>query len=546
MAEMSHPYDRTLNLLGRIGVALFGYVDNVRMFRVGNFITVFTLILLAAGVAATALTFKSVAEISGVWRGFDSGLARRIDLLGHFQHQLGYGGLARHWAAARAGDVSARQAVATALLKTREGFPAFLNASPSEAEQKYLAALENGVGAYEQALAGAPLPSEQEEAITAALAGISTTLAEKRKAGADAVENAIWSLSIKVGGIMFAAGLILTVFGLFTFWFIRFRVAIPLERIKSTMGGLSEGDTQVEVPFTAKADEVGEMARAVQVFKENAIIKQRMESRKREVTQSLQDTATELACLTHTARKETSTQATAATSMSAATEELSVSIDQVADSAQHVLAATEATVASVKDGERTVRETITIMEETANLITQATTKVAELARRSEEIQEIVTAIQGIAKQTDLLALNASIESARAGEAGRGFAVVAEQVRDLSEKTNTSAQNISSILSRIQTQMHEVTEEVTSASNKATESATRSREVGQSLAHIDQRTGVVADAIAEIANAVREQSITGKEIAQKVEMVATSSDKINFQINKINELTRSLEKTASST
>jgi methyl-accepting chemotaxis protein len=538
-------YDRTLNLLGKISVALFGFVDNVRMFRVGNFITIFTLILLGAGFAGTSLTFKSVAEIASVWRDFDSGLARRIDLLGHFQHHLGHGGVARHWAAARQGDANAQQIVSAALQKVREGFPAFLNANPSDAEKTHLAVLEKTVAAYERALVGGAISPAEENAATDALVGIKSALAERRKAGADGVEDAIWSLSLKVGGIMFAAGLILAVFGLFTFWFIRFRVALPLAAINTTMTGLSGGNTRVDVPFTTKSDEVGEMARAVQIFKDNAVVKLRMEDQKQQVTKSVQETAVELASLTRASRAATGEQAAAASSMSAATEQLSVSIDQVADNAERALGATEETVAAVKQGEKAVRETIAVMEETAALVERATGKVDELAQQSSRIQEIVAIIQSIAKQTDLLALNASIESARAGEAGRGFSVVADEVRSLAEKTNTSALDIGAILAQIQQQMTDVTSEVSSASGKATESAARSREVGAALTQIDQRAGMVAGAMADIASAAREQSSAGHDIAQKVEMVASSSETISNQINRIDELTRGLSRTVTS-
>lgn len=538
-------YDQTLNLLGKISIALFSFVDNVRMFRVGNFITLFTIVLLAAGFGATALTFKSVADISGVWREFDSGLARRIDLLGHFQHYLGHGGVARHWSAAREGDANARQVVTAALFKVREGFPAFLNANPSDAEKTHLLVLEKAVTTYERALAGGDISPAEEAAASDALVGIKSALAERRKSGADGVENAIWSLSIKVGGIMFAAGLILAVFGLFTFWFIRFRVALPLSEINTTMTGLSGGNTRVDVPFTAKTDEVGEMARAVQVFKDNALVKLRMEAQKQEVTQSVQDTVRELAQLTQTSRDATLAQNSSASGMAAATEQLTTSIDHVADNAGQVLMATQDTVEAVKAGGVAVRQTIAVMEETAQLVMLATDKVEVLSKQSERIQEIVTIIQGIAKQTDLLALNASIESARAGEAGRGFSVVADEVRGLAEKTNASAHDISAILSKIQRQMEEVTTEVTSASSKAKESAVRSRDVGAALTQIDQRTATVATAMADIANAAREQSSAGHQIAQAVEMVAASSETISTQIRRIDELALSLSRTVTS-
>jgi methyl-accepting chemotaxis protein len=523
---------------------MFRVVDNVRMFRVGNFITLFTLVLLLAGAGATALTFKSVADIAGVWRGFDSGLARRIDLLGHFEHHMGYSGLAQHWPGAMAGNATAKQSASEALIKIREGFPAFLNANPSEQEITDLAVLEKTISAYDRSLAGTPEKID-EVAAAAALTRIKNSLAEHRKAGADAVEEAIWKLSAKVGGVMFAAGVILAVFGLFTFWFIRFRVALPLTQINLTMSGLSTGDTRVDIPFTTKTDEVGEMARSVQVFKDNAVIKQRMEAQQQEVTKSVRDTTVELAQLTEIVRTATAEQATASSTMAAATEQLTVSIDQVAENAEQALSVTRETVMAVKDGEKAVQETIAVMEETTRLVVHATERVNELGTQSVQIQEIVSAIQAIAKQTDLLALNASIEAARAGEAGRGFSVVADEVRSLSEKTNTSAHDIGSILTQIRQQVALVSADVGLASSKAEESAKRSRGVGDALKRIDKHSGLVAGAMEEIANAAREQSTAGHEIAQQVEMVAGSSETVSVQINKIDALAHGLNRTVAS-
>lgn len=534
-------YDNTLNLLGRVTASMFSFVDNVRMFRIGNFITLFTLVLLLAGAGATALTFKSVNDIAGVWRSFDSGLARRIDLLTHFEHHMGYSGLAQHWPAAQAGDAAAKQAVMESLTKIREGFPAFLNANPTEQEKNDLAVLEKTVAAYERSLAGTPEKIDQTAA-SAALSGIKQSLAEHRKTGADAVEEAIWALSAKVGGIMFAAGAILAIFGLFTFWFVRFRVALPLSAINSTMLGLSGGNIRIDIPFTAKSDEVGEMARSVQIFKDNAVVKERMEEQKLQVTKNVRDTAEELARLTTTVRAATAEQASASSSMSAATEQLTVSIDQVADNANHALTVTRETVIAVKDGEKAVQDTIAVMEETARQIVSAAERVDELEKQSVQIQEIVSMIQSIAKQTDLLALNASIESARAGEAGRGFAVVADEVRGLAEKTNTSADDISSILTKIREQMQQVSLDVGVASSKAKESASRSRDVGEALKLIDTRSGLVAGAMEDIANAAREQSTAGHEIAHQVETVAGSSETVSAQINRIDELTTGLSRT----
>ncbi|MDO8933823.1 MAG: HAMP domain-containing methyl-accepting chemotaxis protein [Rhodocyclaceae bacterium] len=530
--------DDGLNTLGRLCVGLFSAVDYVRMLRVALLISALTFLLLFAGVGATLLTFKSVVEIGNVWRDYDSGLARRIDLLGNFQHHLGYDGLAQHWPAAMAGNAAARQAVAGDIAKVREGIPAFLLAKPTDGEKADLAVLEKTLVAYEQALAAGERKIDDSAAI-AALDSIKHTLQNQRKLGADAVEDAIWTLSATVGGVMFVACLFLIVFGLFSFWFTRFRVAQPLKEINSTMGVLANGQTDVAVPFTRKRDEIGEMARAVQVFKDSAIVKGRMETQKQHVTENVNRITRELAGLTHTVRKLMNEQSAATASMSAATEQLSVSIDQVSQSAGNALALTRETVGAVEQGAAAVNETIAAMEETSQMVSQAAGKVRELGTQSEHIQAIVASIRGIAEQTNLLALNASIEAARAGESGRGFAVVADEVRKLAEKSTQSAAEIGAILTTVQEQVGQVSTDILSASDKAQDSVAQSRMVEQALKQIESRSVHVVNAVEDIANASREQSAAGYDIARKVETVAESSENTNQLIGSVDTLASDL-------
>lgn len=535
--------DDGLNTLGRVCVGLFRAVDNVRMFRVAHLITLLTFLLLFAGVGATLLTFKSVVEIGNVWRDYDSGLARRIDLLGNFQHHLGYDGLSQHWPSAVAGDAIARQAVSSDIAKVREGIPAFLLAKPTDGEKSDLAVLEKTLNAYEQALVSGEKKIDDSTAI-AALERIKHTLQDQRKIGADAVESAIWTLSATVGGVMFVACLFLIVFGLFSFWFTRFRVAQPLKEINSTMGVLANGKTDVAVPFTRKLDEIGEMARAVQVFKDNAIVKGRMETQKKQVTENVNRITRELAGLTNTVRKLMNEQSSATASMSAATEQLSVSIDHVSENAGSALALTRETVTAVDQGAMAVNETITAMEETSSMVSLAAEKVRELGTQSEQIQTIVSSIKEIAEQTNLLALNASIEAARAGESGRGFAVVADEVRKLAEKSTQSAAEIGSILTTVQEQVGEVSTDILSASDKAQESVAQSRVVEQALKQIQDRSSQVVHAVEDIANAAKEQSSAGYDIAHKVETVAASAEHTSQQIGNVDKLANDLNENVS--
>ena len=526
--------DEHLNTLGQLCVGMFRALDNVRMFRVAHLITLLTFLLLFAGVAATVLTFNSVIKIGYVWHDYDSGLARRIDLLGNFQHYLGYDGLSQHWPSAAAGDTAAKQAVSTDIAKVREGIPAFLLAKPTDDEKADLAILEKTLGMYEQALASGEKKIDDTEAI-AALDRIKHSLREARKSGADAVESAIWTLSATVGGVMLVSCLFLIVFGLFSFWFTRFRVAQPLKEINSTMSVLAKGETDVAVPFTQKSDEIGEMARSVQVFKDNAIIKGRMETQKKQVTENVNQITQELAGLTKTVRTLMNEQSNATASMSSSIEQLSVSINEVSQNADSALTLTRETVAAVDQGARAVSETILAMDETSHLVSQAAEKIRELGSQSEQIQTIVTTIKGIAEMTNMLSMNASIEAARAGDAGAGFAVVADQVRVLADKSAKSAAEIAAILSSVQQQVGVVSIDIQSASGKAQDSVAQSRVVGQALKQIEKHSTQVVHAVEDIANATKEQSSAGNEIARKVETVAASSEHTSQLIGSVDKM-----------
>ncbi len=528
--------EEDLNALGKLAVWMFRVIDNVRLARVGHVITIMTIMLLAAGALATAVTFHSVGSIASVWRDFDSNLARRIDLLGQFQHYMGYGGLAQHWPAAVNGDAAAKQAVQGDITKVREAFAAYLQTEPNESERAALKTLEGTLSEYERGTTAI----DPNTAISA-LTSLRDLLQKQRLEGANAVEDAVWRLSATVGGVMMGIFVFLLFFGLFFFWFLRFRIAKPLELMDSTMQRLVKGDTAVPIGYTDKTDEIGEMARAVSVFKDNAIAKAGMEEQKAHITESVRKTTTELVEQSRQVRQAMSDQSAATTAMSAAAEELSVSIDQVAQNAGSALTLTRETADAVTAGRGVVHQTITAMEETSSLVAQAAGKVHDLGQQSQEIQTIVATIQGIAKQTDLLALNATIEAARAGETGRGFAVVADDVRKLAERSNQSAHDIHSILSTINEQVMRVTENVVSAADKAQESASGSRQVEQALITISKRSEQVVAAVSDIANAAQEQSSSGHEIARQVEHVAANAESTLRSIKQVDQLAADLNR-----
>jgi len=213
-------------------------------------------------------------------------------------------------------------------------------------------------------------------------------------------------------------------------------------------------------------------------------------------------------------------QSEASSAMSAAAEELSVSIDHVADNATAALNLTGAALQDVASSKETVGQAIAAMEQTADSVRQSAEQVGELGRRSQEIEKALDAIKGIAEQTNLLALNAAIEAARAGEAGRGFAVVADEVRKLAEQSGKTAQDISAILSLVGAGVHSVRETIDQAVGQVTCSVEASRRLETSLGQVADRSSQVMEAIQDIAGAAHEQSATAQNMARNVEQVAS--------------------------
>jgi len=225
--------------------------------------------------------------------------------------------------------------------------------------------------------------------------------------------------------------------------------------------------------------------------------------------------------------KQSGEQSDAATTMAASIEELNSSIVLVADHAQAAREISDSSGNVAGEGAAVIQKAVGSMTDIATTVRAASDVVATLGTESQAISAIVSTIKEIADQTNLLALNAAIEAARAGEQGRGFAVVADEVRKLAERTTASTEEIATMIGKIQNGTDQAVARMSEGVHQVESGVAFADEAGGSITAIRQSADQVAEAVVSISHSLAEQSAATTEIAQNVERIARGAEDNNY-------------------
>jgi methyl-accepting chemotaxis protein len=291
--------------------------------------------------------------------------------------------------------------------------------------------------------------------------------------------------------------------GLLLIWYTAFRITRPLQVLTRVMEDISlgEGDLTRRLEVQSR-DEIGQLATAFNRFVE------RIHQSIREVSSAaigVNEVAKRVLLASNSSMSNLDEQSTRTNSVAAAINELGAAAQEIASNASNASQQASAARQQAEDGRQVVERTIQVMNELSGKISASCVNIEVLNDKAVNIGQILEVIKGISQQTNLLALNAAIEAARAGEAGRGFAVVADEVRSLAGRTQTSALEIQQMIEELQMGAHASVTTMTESQQHSEESVNIANLAGKRLGCVTQRIGEIDNVNQSVAAATEEQT-----------------------------------------
>jgi len=311
---------------------------------------------------------------------------------------------------------------------------------------------------------------------------------------------------LQIGGTLLAL-----IFGALAAVIITRQITRPLQQTLTVVDRIASGDLTQDLVVTRR-DELGTLQVGIQ----------RMGTTLRELIGGIRDSVTqiasaaeELSAVTEQTSAGVNSQKVETDQVATAMHEMSATVHEVARNAEQASVAASAADMEARDGDKVVGEAIAQIEKLASEVIRSTDAMTVLEQESDKIGKVMDVIKAVAEQTNLLALNAAIEAARAGEAGRGFAVVADEVRGLAQRTQQSTEEIEGLVAGLQNGTRQVSEIMLSSRNLTDSSVALTRKAGTSLESITNTVSNIQAMNQQIAAAAEQQSSVAEEISRSI-------------------------------